>query len=174
MKHVEAIESVQRRATKQIPGLKNLSYPERLKKLKLPTLAYRRVRGDLIEMFKITHHIYDTNACNFIHMWKDSSLRSSTRTNSLKIFPQQANSILRRHSFQLRVARTWNYLPDYIVNAPSLNSFKNRLDKFLDNHDLKYSDFKTTIQNWDISAGRKISQDNLQDSDSSIEEPWGA
>ena len=38
---IEKIESVQKRVTKQFPGMKNLSYPERLKKLGLPTLAYR-------------------------------------------------------------------------------------------------------------------------------------
>ena len=41
----DALESVQRRATKQIHGIKDLPYPERLKRLKLPTLAYRRIRG---------------------------------------------------------------------------------------------------------------------------------
>ena len=40
MKHIEILESVQRRATK-LPGCANLSYPERLRKLKLPTLSYR-------------------------------------------------------------------------------------------------------------------------------------
>ena len=44
-KYINAIEGVQRRATKMIPTLKNLTYPERLKKLKLPTLAYRRHVG---------------------------------------------------------------------------------------------------------------------------------
>ena len=43
VKHIESIEGVQRRATKMILKLKHLSYPERLKKLKLPTMAYRRV-----------------------------------------------------------------------------------------------------------------------------------
>jgi Tfp pilus assembly ATPase PilU len=41
MKYIEKIESVQKRVTKQFPEMKNLSYPERLKKLGLPTLAYR-------------------------------------------------------------------------------------------------------------------------------------
>jgi len=44
-KHIDLIESVQRRATKQLPGFKDLAYSERLRKLKLPTLSYRRVRG---------------------------------------------------------------------------------------------------------------------------------
>jgi hypothetical protein len=39
--------------------MKNLSYPERLKKLGLPTLAYRRIRGDMIEVYKIIKGCYD-------------------------------------------------------------------------------------------------------------------
>ena len=49
-KYIEMIENVQRIATKQLPGLKNLSYPERLRKLKLPTLTLKRIRGDMIEL----------------------------------------------------------------------------------------------------------------------------
>ena len=46
---IKRLEAVQRRGTKQVPELKDLSYKERLLKLDLPTLAYRRMRGDLIE-----------------------------------------------------------------------------------------------------------------------------
>jgi hypothetical protein len=44
----------------------NLSYPERLKKLKLPTMAYRRIRGDMIETNKIINEKYDpeVSSCN--------------------------------------------------------------------------------------------------------------
>ena len=45
VKYIESIEGVQRRATKMIPEIKKLSYPERLKYLRLPTMAYRRSRG---------------------------------------------------------------------------------------------------------------------------------
>ena len=62
MKYIEKIESVQKRVTKQFPGMKNLSYPERLKKLGLPTLAYRRIRGDMIEVYKIIKGCYDREA----------------------------------------------------------------------------------------------------------------
>ena len=39
-KYKDAIKNVQRRATKQLPGMKNILYEERLQRLKLPTLAY--------------------------------------------------------------------------------------------------------------------------------------
>ena len=47
------MEKVQKRMTRMLPDLKNMSYPERLKKLGLTTLESRRLRGDLIEVFKI-------------------------------------------------------------------------------------------------------------------------
>ena len=73
MKHIDTIESVQWRATKQLPGMKDLTYPERLRLLKLPTLSYRRVRGDMIELYKITHDIYDKRASQFVKPQKDFS-----------------------------------------------------------------------------------------------------
>jgi hypothetical protein len=55
---IDQIEGVQHRATKQLPGMKNMSYSENTR---LPTLTYRRVRGDMIEMYKITQK-YDKTA----------------------------------------------------------------------------------------------------------------
>ena len=46
------LENVQRRATRLVPALKGLSYPERLKRLGLPTLEYRRERADVVECLR--------------------------------------------------------------------------------------------------------------------------
>ena len=59
VKDIEIIESVQKRATKQVKLIRHLHYSERLRRLNLPTLRYRRHRGDMIEVFKILHKIYD-------------------------------------------------------------------------------------------------------------------
>ena len=51
----QAIEKVQRRATKLVHPIKHLPYTERLEKLVLPSLMYRRRRGDMITTFNIVH-----------------------------------------------------------------------------------------------------------------------
>ena len=56
---IEAIEKVEKRATKLVISLKKLPYKERLLQLNLHTLKYRRLRGDMIEVYKITHDMYD-------------------------------------------------------------------------------------------------------------------
>ena len=53
IRQMETIEDVQIRATKMVPGLSNLTHPERLKKLDIPTLRYRRIRSDMIQMYKL-------------------------------------------------------------------------------------------------------------------------
>ena len=54
------LENVQRRATKLIPELRDRDYEDRRRALKLPSLYYRRARGDMIEAYKFTHSIYKT------------------------------------------------------------------------------------------------------------------
>jgi len=56
---VDKLERVQKRATKLIPELSNKPYKDRLMALNLPTLKYRKCRGDVIELFKIVKGIYD-------------------------------------------------------------------------------------------------------------------
>ena len=84
-KYINKIECVQKRATKQIPGFNNLSYPERLKKLKLPTITYRRIRGDMIETYKIINEKYDPEASSFLKLLLNSGNRFSRRNNSNKV-----------------------------------------------------------------------------------------
>jgi len=55
---IEALEKVQRRATKILPSLKKLPYCERQKICQIPTLHYRRIRGDMIMMENTTHVLH--------------------------------------------------------------------------------------------------------------------
>ena len=84
-KYKDAIENVQRRATKQLPGMKNIPYEESLLRLKLPTLAHRRTRGDMIEVYKLFRGKYDSDVSNIIKLHKDINTRERTRGQSLFI-----------------------------------------------------------------------------------------
>jgi len=123
--HVHLIEKVQRRATKCVLELKSQSYVQRLQQLRLPSLVYRRLRGDMIETFKIVHGLYADNASPKLTL-ADSSV---TRGHSFKLVKQFASKNIRQHSFSCRVVNAWNSLPESVVKASSVNSFKARLDK---------------------------------------------
>ena len=92
-------ENVQRRATKSIPGLSGLSYEERLRKTNIPTLAYRRIRGDMIETYKILTEKYDPEVNNFIKLREDSY----TRGHRYKIYKSRPRLNVRKYSFCMRL-----------------------------------------------------------------------
>ena len=118
------IEKVQRRATKLLKECQNLSYAERLKYLKLHSLKGRRVRGDLIQAYKIINGVDDIDANTFF-----SFVNSNTRNSDLKIFIQHCRTNKRKFFFSNRVAKNWNALPVHIKSAHNTNSFKNQVDK---------------------------------------------
>ena len=123
------IEDVQRRATKLLASIRDLSYPERLAKLKLPSLEHRRKRGDMIELYKFMHEIY---RCDTPKFQRTNNETRSTRGHSLKLEKGHHRLKIRGNFFSVRVINTWNELPNSVVTAPSVNSFKARLDKFWD------------------------------------------
>ena len=126
-KDINTLEDVQRRFTKRIVGMNELSYEDRLKKLNLPSLEYRRIRGDMIETFKITHNIYDTRvSSNLLKLNK-----SSTRSHGFKLEKARVNTRQYQNFFSNRVVNLWNNLPSDIVNADNINAFKNKLDSHL-------------------------------------------
>ena len=127
-KYKGAIENIQGRTTKQLPGMKDIPYQERLERLKLPTLVYRRTRDDMIEVYKLRQGKYDSDVSNIVELHKDIDTREGTRGHSLKLFLERAHTKVRKESFSLRVTRLWNDLPEVVVTDPSVNSFKTRLD----------------------------------------------
>ena len=117
------LENVQRRATKLIPELRDRDYEDRLRTLKLPSLYYRRARGDMIEAYKFTYSIYKTEQEPL-----QRETNTTTRGNSYKLKKERCNTRTRANFFRHRITNRWNNLCDDVVTAPSLNSFKSRLD----------------------------------------------
>ena len=128
MKDIEKIEGVQRRATKMIPGMREKPYQERLRMLRLPTLRHRRIRGDMIETYKILHGVYDQEVTPTLTL--KSKLGLELRGNSMKLHQYRARLDVRKFSFTQRVVPIWNSLSKEVVTAPSVNAFKNRLDQW--------------------------------------------
>ena len=116
-----AVEQVQRRATKLLEECKNMSYAERLKYLNLMSLKGRRLRGDLIQVFKIMNGMVDLDVNYFFSF----SPIESTRNSYEKIFIQHSSSNIRKYCFSNRVASTWNSLPSNYKSAQTINQFKN-------------------------------------------------
>lgn len=137
-KLINSIEKVQMRATKYVDGLKNLEYSERLRKLDLPTLKYRRARGDMIEMFK-HFHVYDKSTISK----KFQPKGRVSRKHNFQIHERMAKDGVmgvQYNSFYYRSARTWNNLPAKVVNAKDINEFKNNLDEHWEHEPWKFGE----------------------------------
>ena len=124
------LEQVQRRATRLIPEIKNLPYESRLRILGLTTLALRRVRGDMIQVFKFLSGSIALTSCNFLHVSDHSQV---TRGHSLKLVKEFSRTDIQRFSFSQRVVNEWNSLPEWVVSSISVLSFKVNIDKFFTN-----------------------------------------
>jgi len=124
---IEKLEKVQKRATKMVSQLSNYSYEDRLRCLNLPTLKYRRIRRDMIQVFNIICGLHHDDSVVKFEMHVNIC---NTRRNMYKIQQSHSHYDLRKHFFTNRIINIWNSLPNNIVTATSTNIFKNRLDKF--------------------------------------------
>ena len=124
---IDTLERIQRRATKMIPELRDLSYEERLKECGLTTLETRRLRGDQIEVFKILNGYDNIDRNMFFSLKKDSR----TRGHEVKLVKDQCRLDIRKYSFSQRTINEWNRLSTDCLTTSSVNMFKNRVDTYL-------------------------------------------
>ncbi|XP_071480900.1 uncharacterized protein [Diadema antillarum] len=131
-KDEDLLEKVQQRATRLLPHLRHLEYAERLKILELPTLAYRRQRAELIQIFKIIKGIDHLDSTQFFDMVECSN----TRGHSLKLKKPRIRLRLRQTAFAERSINTWNAQPEAAFPATSVNQFKSALERHWGNNPL--------------------------------------
>ena len=124
---INMLESVQRRATKLIPEIRNKPYEERLKLLNMFPVEYRFLRGDLIETYKLINGIDKVELNSFFHLRTDNK----TRGHSLTLEKPRVNLDIRKYSFSCRIVNEWNALPEQLVCSENLEIFKQGLDKYL-------------------------------------------
>ena len=104
-----------------------MSYSDRLKALGLTTLEDRRVRGDMIEVYKLLHGLTNVDYRQFFRVIPPGPY--STRGHHLKLVRPHVRTERRKHFFSVQVVRSWNDLPAEVVNSPNLNVFKSNYDK---------------------------------------------
>ena len=101
----------------------------------MPTLSYRRHRGDMIELFKMLNDKYDAESCPTLTR-NESITRSNTIT--MKLYKTRVRTKLRQHNFTNRITESWNSLPEEVITAKTVITFERRLDKFWKNQEILF------------------------------------
>ena len=94
----------------------------------LPSLAYRRTRGDAIEVYTYLHNIYRDDCSDLLPLHESASL--TTLGHILKLTKRSSRTQLRQNFFSNRVVNMWNDLPQEVVMASTVNCFKGRFDRY--------------------------------------------
>ena len=93
--------------------------------MNLYSMEYRRLRGDMIQVYKILHNIDRLDKEELFSLCERTG-----RGHSLKLLKKRYEKDTRKYAFSQRVTNEWNSLTEEIVTANSLNAFKSKLDKF--------------------------------------------
>ena len=88
------------------------------------SLEKRRLREDLMVAFQYLKGVYKQKVKWLFRMVD----RDRTRENAFKLRQERFRLDIRRKFFTQRVVTHWNRLPKEAVDAPSLETFKARLD----------------------------------------------
>ena len=126
---INLIEGVQRRATRMIEGLGGVPYRQRLKRCNLISLEMRRLRSDLIQVFKIISGIDDIPINDLFTI-----TQTRTRGHQHKLYKKHCRLDARKYFFSQRIINEWNSLPEEIVNSLSVNEFKAKLQPLIEKH----------------------------------------
>ena len=130
-----ALEGVQRRWTKEIDLMHDLSYADRLRSLNLYSVQGRLVHADLLQCWKMFHGKVCINPDELFH----HPPLDQTRDHSYRSFSIFTHTDIRKcFFFSVQCILVWNSLPADFVRAHSLNRFKGLLEVHAHHHLFAY------------------------------------
>ena len=131
-KDIDVLEKVQERMLKMCSGLKGNTYEERLLEVGLDSLADRRVRADMIQVWKVLNKKVRIDEKNFFTRLNVGNTRTTRATSSgVNLQIPRANLELRKNFFSCRTPSLWNNIPENVKVAPSLTAFKTAYDSWM-------------------------------------------
>ena len=122
VKDIAIFENVQKAATNLVPKLRKYSYQVRLQKLGLTTVKDRRERGDLIEVYKL---LTGREQIDYKQFFTQAHNHYDLRVHGIKLIKERTRLDTRKFYFSQRLVNGWNRLPATVVNAETVNAFKN-------------------------------------------------
>jgi ribonuclease P/MRP protein subunit RPP40 len=120
----ECLENVQKRAVGMVSGLKERRYEERLRELRLTTLAERRHRADMQMVHKLMMNENGLDHNTWFERAADSGRATRLTADPLNIKPKSGRLEIRRNFFTIRVIEEWNRIPANIKARKTPSSFK--------------------------------------------------
>ena len=126
------LESVQIRAVKMVTGLSGQTYEEKLKEIGLPSLAARRIRADMLQVFKIVNGFDKVDSNNWFTFVDQRERNTRSTADSLNLIQPGAKTEVRKQFFSCRVVKQWNSIPYDIKRARNPDQFKLLYDKWMD------------------------------------------
>ena len=130
---IRKLESVQGKFTRLLCKKLNIRYNNyfhRLETLNLETLEIRRVKQDLILIYKILNNLIDLDFDKFFTFNPALNLYSLRRHKFYIQHSHMPETSVRNNFFSYRIINTWNNLPEVVVSQKSLSLFKNKLNEF--------------------------------------------
>ena len=123
------------KAVIMISGLQSKEYEDKLKELNLQSLQERRIRYDMMQVFKLMHNYDDVDRRQFFQTAGEESVRVTRQSSdALNILTTRCKTEVRRNFFTNRVAEHWNKLPENIKGAGNIKTFKSLYDKIPEQH----------------------------------------